>query len=197
MKKPTNHIQAKHRFEQLSKVAKQCGFWSIKVTALTFGVCLLSSVLSNLATAKNNFFLAITLLLSMIFISIIFDAIGVAVAACNYTELIRTCKINRQKDCMIFEWISCNAEKVNNICCDVVGDMCGILSGACGVTIVVNLCVGNLNSYIISIIVSSLIAAITVGGKAFFKGLALSKSHKFVTLLKNFLKIFWRKKLNK
>lgn len=167
-------------------------FWAIKVTIFTFFVCIISSMLANLAAAKSNFVIAVILLLFMIFVSIFFDALGVSVTSCNYNRLIDKLKCGDKKDCDIVVWLSKNAEKVNNVCCDVVGDMCGILSGACGVNIVVNLCKGDLNSYLISVVVSSLIASITVGGKAITKGVALSHSQKFVVLLKNLLKLFWR-----
>ncbi|MEG1608876.1 MAG: hypothetical protein RR348_03335, partial [Clostridia bacterium] len=120
------------------------------------------------------------------------DALGVGITACNFGQLITKNKSLGKKDLDIIFWLSKNAEKVNNLCCDVVGDMCGILSGACGANIVVNLCRGDLNSYIISVIVSSVVASLTVGGKAFTKGVALSHSQKFVVLLKNFVKPFWR-----
>lgn len=167
--------------------------WALKVTVMTFFICVISSMIANLATAKSNFVLAIFMLIFMIVISIIFDSVGVAVASCNYSKFVEKCKCQCELDLEIAKWLSKNAEKVNNICCDVVGDMCGTLSGACGVSIVVNICRSDFNSYIVSVVVSSIIASLTVGGKAVFKGIALSHSQKIVFLLKKILKFFWHK----
>ncbi|MEG1608403.1 MAG: hypothetical protein RR348_00900, partial [Clostridia bacterium] len=43
--------------------------WAIKVTILTFFICILSSMLAGYATAKSNFALALCLLLFLIFVS--------------------------------------------------------------------------------------------------------------------------------
>ena len=87
----------------------------------------------------------------------------------------------------------CNADKVNNICADVIGDMCGILSGACGATIVAK--ADNLSyNYINAICVSSLIVAITVGGKAYMKDIAIHSSEEYLISCIKLLKIFIRKK---
>ena len=68
-----------------------------------------------------------------------------------------------------------NAGQVSNFCNDVIGDISGILSGAAGTTIIYKL----MNRYslvdgtMLTIIITSLIAAFTVGGKAFGKSIAL------------------------
>ena len=77
------------------------------------------------------------LLSFMILISIIFDGIGLSVASCSEAELEKYSRFKKQYD--IARYLLKNAEKVNNICADVIGDMCGILSGACGASIVVEL----------------------------------------------------------
>jgi len=63
---------------------------------------------------------------------------------------------------------------VSSFCGDVVGDICGILSGAGGVSLVVNMHIQNANIYfLVTCIVSSLIAGITIFGKAIMKGYAV------------------------
>lgn len=67
-----------------------------------------------------------------------------------------------------------NSEKVSSFCGDVVGDICGILSGAGGVSLVVNMEIqyASLN-LIITCLVSSLIAGLTIFGKAVMKAYAM------------------------
>ena len=171
-------------------------FWVIKITIITFAIAVLCSFLSQWAS-KSGTLIAVTLLISLIAISIFFDGLGVSVTRCSRQDLVNYCKNYNCNTIIIAYNILENAEKVNNICSDVVGDMCGILSGACGITIVVNLCKGSLHEYLFSVLLSSLVAAITVGGKAFMKGIALSHCAKLVMLTSKILNcITPRKKTN-
>jgi CBS domain containing-hemolysin-like protein len=84
-----------------------------------------------------------------------------------------------------------NADKVSSFCCDVVGDICGIISGSTGATIALALSQKfHLNSLLIMIIVMSLISALTIGGKAFEKSIAINKSEDIVKKVADFLSIF-------
>lgn len=75
-----------------------------------------------------------------------------------------------------------NADIVSNFCNDVIGDISGTISGAAGAAIVLKI----FNYYSIidkamfSIIVTSLIATLTVGGKAIGKGIAISRCQEIV-----------------
>lgn len=155
-------------------------YWVMKITLFTFGMAVVCSILSQWTAKVSGTILSILLLLLLIGIAIVFDGIGVSVTACKKQDLEKFCRKNNCKSLRIANNLVDNAEKVNNICSDVVGDMSGIISGACGVSIVMNLCAGSLHSYLYSVLLSSLVAAITVGGKAFMKSIALSNSAKMV-----------------
>lgn len=74
-----------------------------------------------------------------------------------------------------------NTEKISSFCGDVVGDICSILSGAGGVSLVLNMHIHNANVYfIITCLVSSLIAGLTIFGKAVMKGYAVDNCQKVV-----------------
>jgi CBS domain containing-hemolysin-like protein len=90
-----------------------------------------------------------------------------------------------------------NAEKVNNICSDVIGDICGIISGALGAAIVLKIFSSggiNADTSIISILFSSLTAAITVGGKALGKRIAMTNSREIVYFVARVLSVFSKNK---
>lgn len=78
-----------------------------------------------------------------------------------------------------------SADTVSNICNDVIGDICSTISGAMGAAIAARLILGasHTNELLSGIIVSSLIAAMTVGGKAIGKKIAVSRSHQVVFAL--------------
>lgn len=79
-------------------------------------------------------------------------------------------------------WLSRNANKVSSICNDVVGDISGIISGATGAIIIGRLTAGMsvLPLTIITLTITGLIAALTIGGKAIGKGIGIGYSIQIV-----------------
>ena len=69
-----------------------------------------------------------------------------------------------------------NADRVSSVCNDVVGDICGIVSGSTAAVIVVQLQRDfSTTSVLISIGVTALISGITIGGKALGKTVAINE----------------------
>ena len=68
-----------------------------------------------------------------------------------------------------------NAERVSSICNDVVGDICGVVSGSASATIAAQVLRNFELSFasVVPLVLSSLVAALTVGGKAVGKGIAV------------------------
>ena len=76
------------------------------------------------------------------------------------------------------------AEKVSNICCDVIGDICGIVSGSAGALIAIKLSTMlNVDVVIVSLILSAFVAMITVGGKAIGKGISMNKAENIMSIV--------------
>lgn len=170
---------------------KRKNFWAIKITIITFLLAILFSILSQIATSSSQLFIPYMLLVFMIFISIICDSIAVSVTSCDLDRINNLAKDDFEYSIILK--LVLNAEKVNNICADVIGDMCGILSGACGATIVAKTYAIGYN-YINAICVSSLIVAITVGGKAYMKDIAVNSAEEYLLSCVKLLKIFNRNK---
>ncbi|MDE7215840.1 MAG: hypothetical protein K2O08_03435 [Clostridia bacterium] len=169
--------------------------WVIKITIFTFFGAVICSFISQITTSKSDIIISIMLLSFMILVSIIFDGIGLSVASCSQDDIKKYSRYTKQYK--IAQFLIKNAEKVNNICADVIGDMCGILSGACGASIVVQLNLHSQGGHWITIIVSSVIAAITVGGKASLKKVAVKNSAEFVFMSARIIGIFITKKRKK
>lgn len=145
----------------------------------------------------RNFDSTIIALLSIffiMFIGVIFDIIGVAVAAADEVPFLSMAskKIKGANQALM---LIRNASRVSSFCNDVVGDICGILSGSAGTILVSRLIVSgkSLDDTIMSIIISSVIAALTVGGKAFGKGFAMENSQQIVYSAGYILSFFNRK----
>ena len=86
-----------------------------------------------------------------------------------------------------------NANQVSSVCNDVVGDICGIVSGSTAAVIVTHLQRDlSTTSVLISIGATALISGITIGGKALGKTVALNKSTSVVYWVGRFLHLFHR-----
>ena len=106
--------------------------------------------------------------------------IGVAVTSSNEEPLhaMSSKKIKGAKKAVSFKK---NADKVSSFCNDVIGDICGIISGSAGVAVATSLAnTYNLNIFHTTLIVTAIIAALTIGGKAFCKKIAINNNHKIV-----------------
>ncbi|MBR0472679.1 MAG: hypothetical protein IJI98_08310 [Methanosphaera sp.] len=142
--------------------------------------------------AFDNVTLAVSIIVTFLFIllGILFDIIGVAVTSGDAVAF-HSMSARKVRGGRIGVILMKNASKVSSICCDVVGDICGIISGAAGVTIVALLVSKtNINPLLISLIVTSLISSLTIGGKALGKNLAINKSTEVVTFVAKALSIF-------
>ena len=86
-----------------------------------------------------------------------------------------------------------NADRVSSVCNDVVGDICGIVSGATSAVIVTQLQKGlNLQSVLVSVGVTAVVSGMTIGGKAMGKPFAMNRSKRVVYLVGRFLHLFHR-----
>lgn len=126
-------------------------------------------------------YLAFVLLIAVILVGILFDIVGVAVAAANDVALNAkaACRINGATEALA---LLRNADRVANICCDVAGDICGTVSGGIGAAIVFSLPWGQdpQTAVLTTAVMTGIIAAITVGGKSVSKAFAINESDKIL-----------------
>ena len=101
--------------------------WVIEAFILTFILSGAFSYISSNGVSKLNIFWALVILLIVIFLGILFDIIGVAVTVANENDFHAkaTKKVEGSKSSLK---LIHNAPKVANICADVIGDICGVLS---------------------------------------------------------------------
>lgn len=165
--------------------------WTIIVFLITFILALLFSSLSNILGSLNNYFLIMATLL-VIIIGILFDTIGTASLSCDIKSLHSKAsqKIKGSKEAVM---LAKNATKVSSICNDVVGDICGIVSGSLVTILIANLFV-NKDLSIYNIIITSVLSSLTVGGKALGKTYAVKKSNDIIYRVGRLISNFNRKK---
>ena len=142
---------------------KKRNTWPIIVTILAFFISLLFSFISESIMPSVPILIGIIILITFILIGIIFDMIGVAVTSSNEEPLhaMSSKKIKGAKKAVSFKK---NADKVSSFCNDVIGDICGIISGSAGVAVATSLAnTYNLNIFYTTLIVTAIIAALTIG----------------------------------
>lgn len=168
--------------------------WLVSTVLLTF---FLSVTISFLTSSRLNdvaLEVAFVILFVIIFIGILFDIIGTAVTASTLAPF-HAMASNRVKGSKTAIKLIKNAEKVSNICNDVIGDICGIISGTIGAVIVTELCyVHNFDFLPVSLLVTGTISALTVGGKAMGKTGAINSCNAIVFFVSRILSVFERKK---
>lgn len=167
--------------------------WLGIVTLLAFCISIIMSLFSTMALKSVPLLIAILITLAFIVIGIIFDTVGVAVTSGDIT-VFNSMSARKIKSGKIGVFLVKNASKVSSICCDVIGDVCGIVSGACGTVIVTIICSKtNANILLVTALVSAIISALTIGGKAAEKSFAMKESTKIIKVVASCLAIFKRK----
>ncbi len=147
---------------------------------LTFIIAILVTIFSSGVIQFVSLPFAMIILLIIIAIGIIFDVIGVAATAADEAP------INAKASKKIFGakkalFLIKRADEVANFCCDIVGDICGTVSGALGAIIVLRISIGSdFNKKLLEMTILGLVAAITVGGKAYGKRMGINKADEII-----------------
>ena len=149
--------------------------WVITIFFATIAISAAISLVSDFVMGKSSMIVAFLILLMIVFIGIIFDIVGMAVATADEKPFhaMAARKVKGAKECIM---LLRNAERVSSICNDVVGDICGVDSGSASATIAAQVLQNFELSFasVVPLVLSSLVAALTVGGKAVGKGIAVN-----------------------
>ena len=168
------------------KQKKERNNWVLIVFIATFILSLILSFISNTAIANMNIIAGIFVLVIVILIGIIFDLIGVAVTVGNEDDFHAQAS-KKIKGAKTSIKLIKNSAKVSNFCADVIGDICGVLSGAISAMIAFKLTEYYGMSSNLQFIFSALVSSITVGGKALTKEIAKYNSTKIIGFITKFV----------
>lgn len=171
--------------------------WIIKVFLLSFGISIIFSLTSESLLEKANIFGSIIILLIFISIGILFDIIGVAVTSAD-EKIFHSMNAKKVKGANIAVLFKKNADRVSSFCNDIVGDICGIVSGSATIIIATTLSsTFKWNILIVSLLLTGLVAALTIGGKATGKGFAIKNSSQILYRASSIVAIFYKPKNKK
>lgn len=184
MKEPSNQ---KNKKQGASKYR-----WALSAFLMAVGISAVLSLASEAVLEDAGLMLALLILALFIGLGIVFDIIGVAVTAAD-PKPFHSMAAHKEKGAKEALVLLRNADRVSSVCNDVVGDICGIVSGATGAVIVTRLQNGlNMESVLISVGVTALTSGLTIGGKAMGKPFAMNQSKRVVYLAGRFLNLFHR-----
>ena len=172
--------------------------WVVAVFFVTLVVSGIISLVSDEVMASSGLLAAFAILLGIVFLGIIFDIIGMAVATASekpFHSMAARKVPGAQEAIRLLR----NAERVSSICNDVVGDICGVVSGSASATIAALILthVDAVWPRAVSLSMSALVAGLTVGGKAIGKTIAVNSCTQIVHLVGRFLHTLNRLKKKK
>ena len=158
--------------------------WVVTVFLVTLVVSGMISLISDEVMASSGLLAAFAILLGIVFLGIIFDIIGMAVATASekpFHSMAARKVPGAQEAIRLLR----NAERVSSVCNDVVGDICGVVSGSASATIAALILthVDTLWPRAVSLGMSALVAGLTVGGKAIGKTIAVNSCTQIVHLV--------------
>ena len=144
------------------------------------------SSISENVIPNVNIFIGILLVIIFIAIGVVFDMIGIAVTSAD-EKPFHSMSAQKIRGANVAVMFIKNADKVSSFCNDVIGDICGIISGSAGAIIANTLAIKfNIDIIVMTLFIMALIAAFTIGGKALGKGFAIRKCN---TILYDFAKV--------
>lgn len=166
--------------------------WIFTILVISFIISFGLSFISEITIPKLPLVIGIIITLLFILLGIMFDLIGVSVTTAD-EAIFHSMNSRKVKGADVAVKFKKNADKVSSFCCDVIGDVCGIVSGAAGTTIALILINSfHFNALITSITVAAIIAALTIGGKAIGKSFAINKSSIILYEFAKFISNFYR-----
>lgn len=163
--------------------------WIITIFLVTIVISGAFSLASEEIMDGSTILTAFIILLVIVMLGILFDIIGVAVTSADekpFHSMAARKVPGAQEAIRLLR----KAERVSSICNDVIGDICGVVSGSASATIAAQVIAKNDFSWprIVTLVLSSLVAGLTVGGKAIGKSFAINSC---TTIVHAVGKVIW------
>ena len=191
-KKPSELKNLVEQTKKKEKIKKEQVNWKwiITIVCITFIISFLLSIFANNIIPELSLVFGILITLLFIIIGILFDIVGVSVTTAE-ESVFHSMNSRKVKGANVAVKFKKNAEKVSSFCCDVIGDICGVISGAAGTAITAILVTKfNTNLLITGLLVTATISSLTIGEKAICKSFAINKSdiilYEFAKIISNF-----------
>lgn len=192
-KEELKNLLVQNRRKEKVKKEKVNVKWIVQIALISFTISFGLSFVSEMAIPNLSVLWGILLTLAFVFVGILFDIVGVAVTGAD-EKVFHSMNSRQVKGSKVAVLFKKNADKVSSFCCDVIGDICGIVSGASASAVSVGLSATfNWNLLLVSLTVAAVVASLTIGGKACGKSFAINKSDVILYEFAKIISIFYRK----
>ena len=153
--------------------------WVITIFLVTIFISAVISFASEELMERSTVAVAFIILSVIILLGIIFDIVGVAVTSADEKPFhsMAARKVPGSQEAIK---LLRNAERVSSICNDVVGDICGVVSGSAAASIAAQAFTAGAEIAWPQLLMSALVAGFTVGGKAVGKTFAINSCTQIV-----------------
>lgn len=187
-------VRKKKKARQKKKNKNVWLIWGISVFFISFALTVIFSFLTEVSVKDSPSYVCVIVLLVLLILNICCDVLANAIISIS-PEAFHAMASNKIKGAKRAVCFCRNATKLSSIFADVIGDICGIVSGAAGATLVAHIAVtGSTEQLIASIGISAAIGALTVGGKAIFKHFAVKFNKQIVYGFAKFTTLFKKEK---
>lgn len=164
--------------------------WIYFVFLITFILSLVFGYITNLISLHSSIATTVIIIFSVIAVGILFDMLGASTLTSKEASFHAKSakKIKGSKEAI---GLIKNNVKVSSVCNDIVGDICGIISGGLGA--VLALAIADkfiIDSAVVTMLCAAVISALTVGGKAIFKNVAIKNADNIVFGVSKLLSFF-------
>lgn len=132
---------------------------------------------------------AFPLLLGIILVTTIFDIIGVSVTSADSAPFFAQAS-RRQRGARQSLWLLANADRVANVCTDVVGDIAGTVSGALAAGVAVHWTGPEPGPLKVALVVG-IVSGFTIGLKAVAKTVAIREANRVIRSTGRVLALVW------
>ena len=192
-KEELKNLLVQNRKKEKVKKEKVNVKWIVQIALISFTISFGLSFVSEIAIPNLSVVWGMLLTLAFVFVGILFDIVGVAVTGAD-EKVFHSMNSRQVKGSKVAVLFKKNADKVSSFCCDVIGDICGIVSGASASAVSVGLAATfNWNLLLVSLTVAAIVASLTIGGKACGKSFAINKSDVILYEFAKIISIFYRK----
>ena len=150
--------------------------WLVKIVLISVAASMAFMFTTTRVLGHVGYIVAFAVLSVFVILGIVFDVIGIAVAAADEAPF-HSMAAHREHGAAESLWLIRNANKVSSFCNDVVGDVSGIVSGATAALIAARLTQGlDTENLLIPLLISGAVTGLTIGGKAACKTFAFNNS---------------------
>lgn len=166
--------------------------WIVKLSVVAFIISLSFSLIGETMIPNVHIAISFVLLIFFIFLGILFDIIGVSVTVADI-RTFNSMAAKKVRGANVAVKFIKNSDKVASFMNDVIGDICGIVSGSTGATIAILVSKEfNISLLLVTLIVTALVSTLTIGGKAMGKSFAINKCNDILYGFVKVVSIFYK-----